>query len=59
MDDLMGVPPESTWVDIDLDEDGRTTLHLVHRDLPPDSAELHHDGWDHFLTPFARRLSAH
>ncbi len=55
----MGVPPESTWVDIDLDEDGRTTLHLVHRDLPPDSAELHHDGWDHFLTPFARRLSAH
>jgi hypothetical protein len=32
----MGVPPESTTVEIDLlEEDGATTLRLVHHGLPP------------------------
>ena len=35
-DGRMGVPPESTTVEIDLlEEDGATTLRLVHHGLPP------------------------
>jgi uncharacterized protein YndB with AHSA1/START domain len=49
--DLMGVPPESTTVEIVLDEhDGRTTLRLVHRGIPPDVVDKHQYGWIHFLT---------
>ena len=49
-DDLMGVPPESTTVEIDLEEhDGRTTLSLVHRGLPLEVVDDHAYGWDFFL----------
>jgi uncharacterized protein YndB with AHSA1/START domain len=53
--DLMGVPPESTLVEIDLrtHSDG-TLLSLTHRLLPDEAAEQHRYGWDHFL----RRLVA-
>lgn len=49
-DGLMGLPPESTLVEIDLEErDGRTVLHLVHRNLPPGAVDAHQQGWVYFL----------
>jgi uncharacterized protein YndB with AHSA1/START domain len=49
-DGRMGVPPESTTVEIELDEqDGATTVRLVHRGLPPEAAEEHERGWAYFL----------
>lgn len=49
-DDLMGVPPESTTVEIELEEhDGQTTLSLVHRGIPPDVVDDHQRGWDFFV----------
>jgi uncharacterized protein YndB with AHSA1/START domain len=49
-DGRMGVPPESTTVEIDLDErDGVTHLRLVHRGLPPEAVGLHEHGWRYFL----------
>jgi uncharacterized protein YndB with AHSA1/START domain len=48
-DDLMGVPPESTTVEIELEEaDGRTTLSLVHRGLSHAVMEEHRLGWEFF-----------
>jgi uncharacterized protein YndB with AHSA1/START domain len=56
--DLMGVPPESTVVEIDLQPtiDG-CRLVLRHRLLPEDAADLHRHGWDYFLRQLAERLS--
>lgn len=49
-DDLMGVPPGSTTVSINLTEEaGVTTLKLVHSSLPPDSIPDHTQGWVFFL----------
>jgi uncharacterized protein YndB with AHSA1/START domain len=49
-DGRMGVPPESTTVEIELsEEDGETTLRLVHRGLPPEAVEPHVHGWRYFL----------
>jgi uncharacterized protein YndB with AHSA1/START domain len=49
-DGRMGVPPESTTVEIDLVEhDGETTLRLVHRGLPPAVVDDHERGWAYFL----------
>jgi len=49
-DDLMGVPPESTTVQIELVEKaGRTTLTLVHNGLPPTAVDDHQRGWVYFL----------
>jgi uncharacterized protein YndB with AHSA1/START domain len=49
-DGRMGVPPESTTVEIDLTEnDGRTTLRLVHHGLPPEAVDDHERGWAYFL----------
>jgi uncharacterized protein YndB with AHSA1/START domain len=49
-DGRMGVPPESTTVEIDMSErDGVTTLRLVHRGLPPEAVEPHEQGWAYFL----------
>lgn len=49
--DLMGVPPESTTVQIDFVEaEGRTTVSLVHRGIPTAVLEEHRFGWDHFLS---------
>jgi uncharacterized protein YndB with AHSA1/START domain len=50
-DGRMGVPPESTTVEIELsEEDGETTLRLVHRGLPPEAVEPHEHGWQYFLS---------
>ena len=50
-DGRMGVPPESTTVEIDLiDQDGATTVRLVHRGLPPDAEDAHTQGWAYFLS---------
>ena len=58
-DGRMGVPPESTVVEIDLDEhDGATTLRLVHRGLPPETVEDHQRGWGYFLGELRGTLSA-
>jgi uncharacterized protein YndB with AHSA1/START domain len=49
-DGRMGVPPESTTVEIDLsEENGETTLRLVHRGLPPEAVDSHVHGWQYFL----------
>jgi uncharacterized protein YndB with AHSA1/START domain len=49
-DGWLGVPPESTTVEIDLiDQDGATTVRLVHRGLPPDAMDAHAQGWAYFL----------
>lgn len=49
-DGRMGVPPESTTVEIDLlEHNGETTLRLVHRGLPPETVEDHERGWAYFL----------
>jgi uncharacterized protein YndB with AHSA1/START domain len=49
-DGRMGVPPESTTVEIELaEEDGRTTLRLLHHGLPPDAVADHEQGWAYFL----------
>jgi uncharacterized protein YndB with AHSA1/START domain len=58
-DDLMGVPPESTTVEIELEEhEGRTTLTLVHRGIPPGVVTDHQRGWVYFLGRL-RKASAH
>ena len=50
-DDLMGVAPESTTVEIDLMETGgKTTLSLVHRSIPEDVIADHERGWLFFLS---------
>jgi uncharacterized protein YndB with AHSA1/START domain len=56
--DLMGVPPESTVVEIDLriHPEG-TLLCLTHRLLRDSAAEQHRYGWDHFLGLLAARLA--
>jgi uncharacterized protein YndB with AHSA1/START domain len=49
-DNLMGVPPESTTVEIDLEEhNGRTTLILVHRGIPAEVVDEHQRGWEFFM----------
>jgi uncharacterized protein YndB with AHSA1/START domain len=41
-DGRMGIPPESTTVEIDLvEKDGVTTVRLVHHGLPPEAVEDH------------------
>jgi uncharacterized protein YndB with AHSA1/START domain len=49
-DGRMGVPPESTTVEIELtEESGATTLRLVHHGLPPAAVDDHERGWAYFL----------
>jgi uncharacterized protein YndB with AHSA1/START domain len=49
-DGRMGVPPESTTVEIELSErEGVTTLRLEHRGLPPAVVDDHERGWAYFL----------
>lgn len=44
------ITPGSTTVEVTLTPDGDgTLLRLVHRDLPPDAASEHGEGWDHYL----------
>ena len=57
-DDDMGVPPESTIVEIDLVAHPRGThLKLVHRLLPDSAVDEHRHGWDYFLRRLALRVS--
>lgn len=57
-DDLMGVPPESTTVEIKLEErEGRTTLTLVHRGIPPGVLDDHRRGWAYFMACLERSLA--
>jgi uncharacterized protein YndB with AHSA1/START domain len=57
-DDLMGVPPESTTVEIDLEEhDGRTTLTLVHRGIPAEVVDEHQRGWEFFMARLERAVA--
>jgi len=49
-DGRMGVPPESTTVEIELVEaEGATTLRLTHHGLPPAAVDDHERGWAYFL----------
>jgi uncharacterized protein YndB with AHSA1/START domain len=49
-DGRWGVGPESTQVEIELDEhDGRTTVRLTHHGLPPATVDDHERGWRYFL----------
>lgn len=49
-DGRLGVPPESTTVEIDLiDKNGATILRLVHHGLPPRTMADHRRGWTYFL----------
>jgi uncharacterized protein YndB with AHSA1/START domain len=58
-DGLMGVPPESTTVEIDLvEQDGATTLRLVHHGLPPEVVKDHEQGWAYFLNELRAALRA-
>ena len=57
-DGRMGVPPESTTVEIDLvEQDGATTVRLVHHGLPPGSVRDHQRGWAYFLGELRGTLS--
>lgn len=48
------VPPGSSTIEIDfIDEGDATLVRLTHRDLPPESRELHADGWTHYLQRLA------
>ncbi len=58
-DGRMGVGPESTTVEIDLaEEDGATTLRLVHHGLPPAAVDDHERGWAYFLGVLGDTLAA-
>jgi uncharacterized protein YndB with AHSA1/START domain len=54
-DDLEGMAPGSSTVEVDLVPDGdATVVHLVHRDFPsPEAAENHRGGWNKFLPRLA------
>ena len=50
-DGRLGVGPESTRVEIELDEhDGVTTVRLAHHGLPPATVDAHEQGWKYFLS---------
>jgi uncharacterized protein YndB with AHSA1/START domain len=58
-DGQLGVPPGSTTVEIDLvEEDGATTVRLVHHGLPPATVENHQRGWAYFLGVLGDTLPA-
>lgn len=47
----------SPTVEITLEPDGDgTLLQLVHRDLPPEEAPRHGEGWEHYLPLLAGTL---
>ncbi|MDX1468416.1 MAG: SRPBCC domain-containing protein [Acidimicrobiia bacterium] len=53
--DRPGIPPGSTLVTIELqDEDGGTLLVLTHSDLPDDETSSHREGWLRHLPQLAR-----
>jgi uncharacterized protein YndB with AHSA1/START domain len=57
-DEVIGVPPQSTAVDVSLVPDGDDTiLRLVHRRLPPGRTAFIQTGWDHYLPRLARAVT--
>ena len=53
-----GIPPNSTEVEITLEESGGTTLlRLVHRGLPAAQVDSHRGGWTFFFDRLATRLA--
>ena len=58
-DGRLGVPPEITTIEIDLvEQDCATTVHVVHRGLPPEAVQEHEQGWAYFLGVLRDSLSA-
>ena len=58
-DGRLGVPAESTTVEIDLaEQDGATRLRLVHHGLPPETVPDHQQGWRYFLGVLRDSVSA-
>ena len=54
--DTPEIPVGSTTVEIELVPDGEGTLvRLTHRNLPPEQAALHRQGWEHYLGRLAMR----
>lgn len=52
--DRPGIPPGSTIVEIDLEQEGEGTMVvLTHRNLPDDEAPLHREGWEDRLPDLA------
>ena len=52
--DRPGIPPGSTTVAIELNEDaGGTLLVLTHREIPVDEAAMQKMGWTHYLPRLA------
>ncbi len=50
------VPPGSSTVEIELvPADGGTLLRLTHRDLPPETGDVHRQGWEHYVDRLAVR----
>jgi uncharacterized protein YndB with AHSA1/START domain len=48
------MPPGSTLVEVDLLPDPAGTLvRLTHRNLPPGTAAMHDEGWNHYLDRLA------
>lgn len=57
--DLLGVPPGSTTVVVELAErDGVTTMRLEHHGLPPAVIDDHEHGWAYFLGELRATLAA-
>lgn len=56
--DSPGIPPGSTIVEIDLEDDETgTLLVLTHRELPEDEVAVHRLGWSHHLPRLAEVAS--
>ncbi len=52
--DEMPVPPGSSTVTIELvPDDGGTLIRLTHSELPPDSTEIHRQGWENYASRLA------
>ena len=57
-DNLMGIPPASTTVEIQLQEDAEhTLLVLTHRGLDEKTSAEHQAGWEHFLTKLGQLIA--
>jgi uncharacterized protein YndB with AHSA1/START domain len=52
------VPAGSSTIEVELIDEGEVTLvRLTHRDLPPESREVHAQGWMHYLDRLAMRAA--
>jgi uncharacterized protein YndB with AHSA1/START domain len=57
-EDVIGMPPESTAVDVSFVRDGdETILRLVHRRLPRGRTAFIQAGWEHYLPRLARAVA--